>query len=260
MDITNQLLEIDCLIFSSHKTGTQTIKRSLMSSGVKCLHCHGLRNINLQANQFHEYLNYYNEVACRKLKIISIFRDPLERIMSSFFQSLTEDPYAWVGQDNAKETDGDTENIVRGMSFHDLQSLFYRYCERIDGYGESVLIICQELGIDPEKLTFSGQRLIGENDFDTCSLYLLRFDLMLPQLSDLLSHIMGRQISVRPSNLGSSKWYAEIYTGFKEHLRMTSDDIERIYKSRESLIELFYPGQYNSILSGKIRQYGSQNC
>jgi len=178
--------------------------------------------------------------------------------MSSFFQSLTEDPYAWVGPDNAKKAD-DIENIVRSMSFDELKNLFYRYCECIDGFGESIFIICEELRIELDELSFSAKSLVGENEFDNFTLYLLRFDLMLPHLSDVLTYIMKRPISLRPSNLASSRWYAERYIEFKKHLRIPSDVIERIYKSRRSLMDLFYPGQYDAILSKKILQYGNVN-
>jgi hypothetical protein len=294
MTDNNEFLDIEYLIFSAHKTATQTITNSLSSSGIKCVHAHGLGNMHMKENDFGKYLNDYTKVNSCRLKIISTFRDPLERIISSFFQSLTEldalrhlvgldpdalrhlvgldpdalrhlvglDPDALrylVGLDNADKVNNDNENFVHRMSIDELQNLFYRYCEHVDGWGESIFIICHELGIEFGKLKFSEKGLIGENEFDNCILYLLRFDLMLPCLSTLLTHITERKISLRPSNLSNSKWYEGIYIEFKKSLRMPLYLIERMYESRRVLMDLFYPGQYDSIFTDTVRRYGYKN-
>src|SRR5712692_6116826 len=155
------LLDIEYLVFSSHKTATQTVKHSLIASGINCLHAHNVGDIGLEKNQINAYLADYRKKNYRKLKIISVFRDPLERMMSSFFQALSVDAYAWVG---TKLVDKDIESIVLSMTYGELTNLFCRYCEIIDGAGESILILSQEIGIGVDKLIYLSEKLISNNE------------------------------------------------------------------------------------------------
>ena len=41
------LLDLDFLVFSSHKTGTQTIRNSLRASGYRAVHCHQASHLEL---------------------------------------------------------------------------------------------------------------------------------------------------------------------------------------------------------------------
>ena len=102
MSDIEKLLGIECLIFSSHKTATQTITYSLNQSGTPSLHAHILENIGMVEGQFNEFIKRYRASKSRRIKIISVFRDPLERLISSFFESLSEDAYAWVPQERAR--------------------------------------------------------------------------------------------------------------------------------------------------------------
>ena len=78
VSIPEQLFQIDFLVFSSHKTATQTLVRSLANSSVAVRHCHTLYNIDLEPGTFHTFLQSYREKRRRKLTIGSVFRDPLD--------------------------------------------------------------------------------------------------------------------------------------------------------------------------------------
>lgn len=256
MSDIEKLLGIECLIFSSHKTATQTITYSLNQSGTPSLHAHILENIGMVEGQFNEFIKRYRASKSRRIKIISVFRDPLERLISSFFESLSEDAYAWVPQDEGEMRSADQDGIRSVMSRDELQKLFYRYCETKDGYGESIAYICNELGMDISDLRFSMEERIGKNQLENCDLYLLRFDELPWRLPDLLESIVGKKVPIVVINDTSSKSYAVQYSDLKKHLRMRGRDIEKMYASRKALIDLFYPGQYESILSERICRYG----
>jgi hypothetical protein len=173
-DDVEKLLGIECLVFSAHKTATQTITHSLCQGGTPSLHAHKLLNIGLPDGQFNQFIKEYRASKSQKLKIISVFRDPLERLISSFFQSLSEDAYAWVPQAEGKipwvpqvegrirstEQDGDRPAI----SLDELQELFYRYCKAVDGWGESIAYICTELRIAIDDLRFSPAERINKTN------------------------------------------------------------------------------------------------
>ncbi len=102
--IENKLLKLDYLIFSSHKTGTQTLTRTLISNGLKCKHCHNLKQIGLQEGLFQSYLERYQKQNNKKLKVITVFRDPIERHISSFFHFYGTRPLRLKELKNESET------------------------------------------------------------------------------------------------------------------------------------------------------------
>jgi hypothetical protein len=261
MTINPNLLNIEFLVFSSHKTATQTITNSLNTSGVGCMHCHTLENIGLREGEFRFYLDEYRRVNAKKLQVISTFRDPLDRLVSSFFQSLSRDTYAFMESDKSRgdlfrggDVNGPEDNIIYRISMQDLINLFYRYCSEIDGWGESLHLICLELGLSLQDLSFSGRELLGTHELDKCYLHLLRFDL-LGHLPVLLSRITLRGIDLAECNSTKQKYYAQRYQEFRSCLRLSKPMITNIYETRRELIELFYPGQYQSILDTKYEQW-----
>lgn len=256
-NMIDRLLDLDCLVFSSHKTATQTIRHSLRAGGLKCVHGHILDNIGLRPGELHPALKAHRQARAEPLAIISVFREPMERMMSSFFQSLSKDVYAWTEPDKAGAVGGPADSVIRQMTPGELNDLFCRYCEQIDGWGESIPLICDEIGMSIADLSFSHQERIGINDLDDCRLFLLRFDLMLPCLPALLHRIAGRRIAIREANMSGAKWYAEDYARFEISLHMPADLIRTIYVSRKALVELFYPGEYETILEARIKQFGS---
>jgi hypothetical protein len=93
MNFTN----LDFLVYSSHKTSTQSLLSILNKNNYKAKHCHTLSNLSLcfpnppTHETFIQYLIKYNNINKKKLKIISCVRNPKDRLLSSFFQSFSSD-------------------------------------------------------------------------------------------------------------------------------------------------------------------------
>lgn len=258
MNPADRLFDVDYLVFSSHKTATRTIRTSLMASGFKCRHGHTMRNIQLVPGQFGTYVSNYEAIHSRQLVVISVFRDPLERLISSFFQALNRDVYAWTDPDKAAAVNKPEDSIIGKVGSSELEQLFYTFCDKIDGFGESIQKISDELQVPISGLFYSPQDVVCENDLDNCKLILMRFDLMIQDLKSLLERVTCRDINIRSGNISDQKWYAEEYRKFVAALRMPTELIRAIYQRREQLMELFYPGDYDSIVDAKIRQYGNR--
>jgi hypothetical protein len=254
--LNHQMLNIDVLVFSSQKTATQTILNSLNGSGVDSLHGHTTDNLGLTEDLFKQYLLQYIDYNKKPLKIISIFRDPLERMVSSFFQSLSEDKYAYTHPYLEFPIHDPSENLLHKVDAAEILELFQSYCNKIDAWGESIATICKVMNSEIEALDFCEIDKIGINCLDLCSLYLLRFDLMLPCLAELLGRITKQDIALRPENLANTKYYFDQYRTFGETMALPVDLIERIYQGRKALMELFYPDQLDTILDARIRRYG----
>ena len=90
-------------------------------------------------------------------------------------------------------------------------------------------------------------------------LYLLRFDLFLLDPASLLQRIANAAITMsKPefNNISANKNYGKRYAEFKESLKVPNNIIRSMYESRRKLIDIFYPGQFDSILSAKLSRYG----
>ena len=83
---------IDYLVYSSHKTSTQSMVHTLKQNKYCTIHCHDIGDLKIYYPKFYitpkifieSLINYKKYKG--KLKIISIIRDPKERLVSSFFQ------------------------------------------------------------------------------------------------------------------------------------------------------------------------------
>ena len=88
--------DLDFLVYSSHKTATQSLVSTLFQNNFKVRHCHYFSNLefkddNLKKEFMLDYLIDYKKKNNKKLKIISSLRNPKERLISSFFQTYHSD-------------------------------------------------------------------------------------------------------------------------------------------------------------------------
>ena len=92
--------DLDFLIYSSHKTATQTLLSIINNNEHKSIHCHTIDNLYLTLHTyegeisnetFKQTIINYKNINNKKIKIISIVRNPKDRLISSFFQSFSTD-------------------------------------------------------------------------------------------------------------------------------------------------------------------------
>ena len=252
LTIDKKLLDIEFLIYSSHKTATQTILGSLNHNGIKSRHCHHVENIGLDESEFSRYLDMYRQKNHKNLNIISVFRDPLDRLISSFFQ--------WHGSRPVRDREvaSEADALVIAKPITELIDIFAdQYCENPEvPIFESIDEICNQLSVQCNELVFSESSELGVNHLEKCNLYLFRFDLLVRNFSAQLSSISGKEIKLTNRNIGSSKFYADRYQQFRDVLQLPASTIDRVYRSRKCLIDVFYPGEYQNILDKTLRRYG----
>lgn len=249
----HDLFEIDFLVFSSHKSATQSIKNSLINSGLKCQHCHYLPNINIQEGNFKEYLKRYFTKNQQKLKVITVFREPIERHMSSFFQGYGSRPL------RLKEVNTEYETIIYKYSIEQLQNQFLSelYNNSLIGYKESIDSICEELDIISQDLNFDSTRQYGFYESELIRIYFIRFDDLVTNFTNHLSTVAGVQINQTNVNISKNKWYKDIYAEFKSSIVIPSHIISKVYFQKKHLINLFYSNEYEFVLNRTITKYGN---
>lgn len=256
MDFDRELLDIDFLVFSSHKTATQTVCNSLRMSGLKCLHCHSLADetTRLPPGSFREYLGAYDAAQSRKLGILSTFRDPVERHISSFFQ--------WYGDGviRKKLVADVSETVIARLPLDQLQSMFLEevMSRRLAGMRESIDELCGELSVAVSDLAFDTERQCGLTELGGCRLALFRFDSLIYEnrLESLLAEATGRPIVRHDANRTEVKWYRDIFAAFKNSLRLPAEAITSMYEPKKHLIDLMYPDGYESMLARAHDKYG----
>jgi hypothetical protein len=247
-----ELLNLDYLVFSSHKTGTQTLTHTLNNSGFKCRHCHFLSNIDLKSGDFRSYLEHYLRKNHKKLNVITVFREPMERHTSSFFQGYGTRPL------NLKEVENEFETIIYKHTIKQLQEKYITELrsQSLIGFPESIHAICQELQIDVNDLTYNNKTQFGIFETEYIRLFLFRFDILFNNFAHLLTEITNKNIVQKNANVSADKWYRDIYSEFKESLVISHDYISEVYALKKDLINIFYSGGYESTLEQALTKYG----
>lgn len=197
----------------------------------------------------------YVERNGRPLEIISTFRKPVERHISSFFQ--------WHGTRplRLKEVEHESETLVARSPVAELQQ---RLIAEIDdhslaGVGESIEQICAELRIDKHELIYDDATKSGRYENDLCRLHLVRYDELSQHFARILSRVTGHHaMTSQLTNLSSAKWYRSIRDEFTESLVIPAVTIRSVYSRRKALIEVFYPGSYQALLEAALERYSTR--
>jgi len=82
-----ELSDINCFIFCGAKSGSQTLWKSLYNSGIKCIHLNSNEHFMENQNAYDSVFNLIENNAKRmeKIYIIDVYRNPIERKISSLF-------------------------------------------------------------------------------------------------------------------------------------------------------------------------------
>jgi hypothetical protein len=110
------------LIFSSHKSSTQSLKSIFLKNGYNSIHCHQLfqleyifKNTKISNEIFIDSLKKYKDTGV-KIKIVSIIRNPIDRLPSSFFQSYHNDEIDFLKK-KVNETTVNSKNSEQLFDF-----------------------------------------------------------------------------------------------------------------------------------------------
>ncbi|MFB1036816.1 MAG: putative capsular polysaccharide synthesis family protein [Sinobacterium sp.] len=252
MTIEDELLDLDYFVYSSHKTATQSITRTLNHNGLKCRHCHFFKNTGLKSGEFQTYIKNYLQKNKRKLNVITVFREPMERHISSFFQGHGTRPL------RLKEVENEFGTIIYRYTIEQLQKQFITELsdKSLIGFPESMHDICHELQISTSELNYDEKRQFGIYETEEIKLHILRFDVLVRNYENILSNLSGMRIEEKMSNLSGLKWYKDIYSEFKSSLTVDHNVISEVYNSKADLINLLHTNNYESILNLALIKYG----
>lgn len=248
------LPDSEFLVYSSHKTGTQTLTGTLLASGFSARNLHQLKNVGMLGGcgQFLQYLSGVKHRQGRKQVVLSVFRLPLERHVASFFQ--------WHGTGVLRGglVSSEEETLIARLTVEDLMSAFVAElrANTLTGYRESLMELSAELSLDLNEMSFSKATGFGVHETDLAKIYLFRFDQLFAAYPAALEKAVGGPLRAAVKNVGSAKWYGSKYADFKARLRLPQELIAAVHEDKRQLIDLFYPGQYSSLLQAARDRYG----
>lgn len=109
------LNNLDYLIYSSHKTATQSLAKILNKNNINSKHCHYIqhltKNTGIEIKTYTELkkifindLEDYKKIYNKKIKVISVIRNPIERLPSSFFQTYHTDEVCFQNKESKDTT------------------------------------------------------------------------------------------------------------------------------------------------------------
>ena len=219
--------DLDFLVYSSHKTSTQSLVSIFRINNYKSIHCHSLNNLKFglvnppTKETFRQYLINYKNINNKKLKIITCIRNPINRLLSSFFQSFNCDQIMF---NNISE-----ENTTISIKNEDELCIMYEEMIKsstLSGRMESLDELSDILDINIlEKLeNKKGYYYLDNNLFE---LYVLDFNCVintnvLNYLNDILMLDLKKLSS---SNLSKNKHYYNKYKNIKKKLGNKLDTI-----------------------------------
>lgn len=233
---------IDYLIYSSHKTCSQSLKNTLNNNNLLTTHIH-----TIDKNNFINFNNYcydYNKKNNKKLKIITILRNPFDRLKSSFFQTFHSDQVSFLNVDenntfiNKNNLDFLFDifcNKILNYKREEEEYLFNRENEIVrkglPGMSESLFEIDEIFNYDIiNNLEIIDNYYFFENNL--IKLYILSFNKLIN--NDYLKTIFNINNNLLNCNLSSYKIYNEKYINFKK--LVLSDEIKNIINEYYNLI------------------------
>jgi len=173
----------------------------------------------------------------RKIRIISVYREPLSRLISSFFQARGDDDIKYEGKFRQDSIIYKYRNQPKDLSNHFNEMILSNLLE---GYYESIDIIFHDLGILHTDVTYNPAEVVTKISHQKYDLFLTRFDVMINEFKLVLSYICNKSINICPANLSKEKWYAAIHKSFRECYNCPNEIEEKILNDRRRLQKIFF--------------------
>jgi len=246
--IEAELNKLDFLIYSTHKTSTQTITNTLLTNNIRAKHIHILDDLYKKPNSYQLFINHlksYQAKNGRRLKIITIIRNPFERLISSFFQY-------YHNRQNKHTKCGEKNTLIMKNNVNRLRAIFLNKLNKketeLHYYLESINEMSQIFKTNiVRNLVNKEDHFTYENDL--MQLYVLDFTKIIgsPNASSVcgiyyINNILGTHFqNLVPENLTKNKITYPKYMKFKrllENDQKIKDKIKSFYSEQD--IPFFY--------------------
>ena len=245
--IPNYFKKNGFFIYSSHKTATQSLLRTFHENGYDAIHCHTLQNLvrhNTHLNNkpfitlkqhvlrhIHDFVDTHHQ----KLNIITVIRNPKQRLISSFFQSYYNDEITFQSIPPEKTT------IMMSSHTERIQV----YCDkiaskslpgRVESLDEMSLLFDIQL---VDSLTKYEDYYYYENNY--VNIYVLDFDRLIQENIQYLNRVFKTNFDQYAcDNISTSKPYHQIYNTMKASISSHTHNM---------IVSQYHPFYFNAFTS-----------
>lgn len=249
------ILGVDYLVYSSHKSGTQTLLSTLRKSSQTALHMHTLANLGLRDNrgELMSCLHKYRVTRKKPITLLSVFREPLERHISSFFQ------WHGIGAVRNGLVKSPQDTVIAQMSIPELVQLFLSLLQSktLVGYKDSLHQICSELNLPVSAIKFDPGQSYGRLEAESARLFTFRFDTLFESYPQILQQAIDIKLQPVSANRSYNHWYHEKFAMFRESAKFPRGLIANVYAAKKDLIDIFYPGHFDILVRTAQAKYGA---
>lgn len=220
------------IVYQMGKVGSSTLKNSLEENNIPALHIHRYffknterpNTLKLLPHKLKNRVIFNRFLKGDKVKIITFYRDPLSRNISSFFQNL--DVYFKTSEFENLDYKILEERFNKAINLHDTPNNWFD------------LEFKNKLNIDVFKHPFNKQKgytLISKGNIEVFLCVTNKINHLETELGDFLEL---DNFKLNNSNIGDKKWYKDLYIEFKERYKPTTKMLDTLYDS--NTINHFY--------------------
>ncbi|WP_417558838.1 putative capsular polysaccharide synthesis family protein [Mesoflavibacter zeaxanthinifaciens] len=220
------------IVYQMGKVGSSTLKNSLEENDIPALHIHRYffknterpNTLKLLPHKLKNRVVFNRFLKGDKVKIITFYRDPLSRNISSFFQNL--DVYFKTSEFENLDYKILEERFNKAINLHDTPNNWFD------------LEFKKKLNIDVFKYPFNKQKgytLISKGNIEVFLCVTNKINHLETELGDFLEL---DDFKLNNSNIGDKKWYKDLYIEFKERYKPTTKMLDTLYGS--NTINHFY--------------------
>ncbi len=262
---------IEVFVYASGKTASTSLFDSFCNLGFGSIHTHGERyfeKVNKQGNSLEFSLKDLIMLCSEKqdqVFVIDVFREPISRKMSAFFQHLTRLPFIkerLPDREAASIKLPDFFQYVTRIPFiqerlpYSIKRLARHFESNIDElinlFNDYYLLQSENyygfeeyhrLGFKPDNIDFNRIDKVAVQKERNINFIIVRFD-DINYWEGIFSNLGFSEFKLMQSNDTNEKALGRLYQGFRENLFLDKEKLDRIYlDSHRKYLELFYTDQ-----------------
>lgn len=238
------------ILYQMGKVGSSTLKQSLNLYKIKTMHVHRFyfsnneRPLNfkdrLQKIKHNLVINKILKNEAQELKIITFYRDPLSRNISSFFQNLN---YYF------------SSNELKQLNFEILKNKFnnsHQLHQTPNNWFD--LEFKRKTGIDIFKHPFNKEKGYTTIKDKQINIFVCTTNNINKLENELGQFLELQNFKIHNDNIGDNKWYKELYTEFKQRYIPKQNMINTLYDS-ETIKHFFSTEKINELKTRWINEF-----
>ncbi|WP_444685513.1 putative capsular polysaccharide synthesis family protein [Alkalicoccus luteus] len=230
------------LVHQMGKVGSTSLTVSLKEQGMLPIHIHSFYTpLSTEMYQAYKSISYYRSPSYRfryywrhklvhqllqkrkKLKIISLVREPVSRNISMYFHAF-QVPL----MDLNKEKDNRKESNTNMQA---LQNDFLNRFNHTYGISWFHKEFYKAWGIDVYEYPFDQEKGYGIIETEQADVLMIQMEKLNSLENEIAAFLEIESFTLKNENMGSKKWYHAVYKEFKETLSLDSRYVEALYDS-----------------------------